>query len=266
MEEYEHFHCVPHAPGVECFKAAITRRSFPLHTHEGFVVGVVHRGTKELTHFGDVHRVCTETVVFLNPDELHAVRAVDEVGAVYQTLHIPARLFHAAGGHGFKFKRPVERAPELSRRLALGMDSVCTAINPEQAIARLSELIHQVVEFQALHAPQHLSIAASGIQHLFEHIEQNINRSLSVNGLARRFEVTPQHLIRVFKQATGVTPHAYIQARRTALAKQLLRSYAPIDAAISAGFSDQSHLTRWMKACHGITPAVYRKTVERLVT
>lgn len=264
MDDYEFFHCVPFVPGVEFFRAAITRRIFPVHAHEGFVVSVVHEGIQELTHFGKVYRVCAGSVVFLNPEELHAVRAADPCGVVYQTLHVPASLFYAAAGDTFRFRRPVEYVPELSRRLACSINGVRAALNPQQAHTILSELVGEVMEFQESLFPQPNQLCVGGMRHLFEYIEQNFATSLSVGALARRIEVTPQHLIRVFKQATGVTPHAYIQARRIALAKQLLHTSAPIDVAMAVGFADQSHLTRWMKACYGITPAMYRKTVERL--
>ena len=66
-------------------------------------------------------------------------------------------------------------------------------------------------------------------------------------------------LLRGFARETGVTPHAYLLQRRVRLARQLLATgHAPADAALEAGFADQSHMTRAFRRQFGITPARYR--------
>jgi AraC-like DNA-binding protein len=65
-------------------------------------------------------------------------------------------------------------------------------------------------------------------------------------------------MIRVFRDATGLTPHLYLEQVRINHAGQLLRSGASIiDAALHVGFTDQSHLTRHFKKLTGITPGKY---------
>lgn len=265
--EYTNFYCAPQCPSVERFDATISSRSFPAHAHEGFVIGIVHRGVQELTHGGVVHHVPAGSLVFLNPDELHAVCAANQLGVTYQTLHVPAEMLCAVGGDTFRFSQPVEHAPQFSERLKKqfkSLDDPSTAT--DLWFARLSEVLIDLVTRQASISHRASAPLDGRIHRLVEHIGDHIASPLSLVTLASEVEMTPQHLIRSFKQAMGVTPHTYIQARRTALAKQLLRTSAPADAAASAGFADQSHLTRWMKACYGTTPAVYRKFMETDIT
>jgi AraC-like DNA-binding protein len=48
--------------------------------------------------------------------------------------------------------------------------------------------------------------------------------------------------------------------------RQLLRANAtPADAAVSAGFFDQSHMQRVFKRYHGITPVAFRNASFKLV-
>jgi AraC-like DNA-binding protein len=69
-------------------------------------------------------------------------------------------------------------------------------------------------------------------------------------------------LLRGFRRATGVTPHAYILQRRVRLARRLLAAgKAPAEASIEAGFADQSHMTRAFTRQLGVTPARYRAVV-----
>jgi AraC-like DNA-binding protein len=66
------------------------------------------------------------------------------------------------------------------------------------------------------------------------------------------------HLLRVFKQSTGLPPHAWRAQRRVHMARRLLSSGMSItDAALESGFADQSHLSHWFKRMVGTTPRQY---------
>lgn len=261
--EYTSFYCPPQCPGVERFKADITARSFPPHAHEGFVIGIVGRGVKLLQHGGQQHPVSAGSVVFLNPDELHGVCVGHETGVAYQTLHVPAEIFQEVSGTAFRFARLVEHDPAWVVQLKDAFESLD---DPSTAAGvwfeRLSGIVVDLVNRSACVAAGTHAPLDDRLRRLVEYIGNHIAGPLSLMSLAREVDLSPQHLVRSFKQGMGVTPHTYIQARRTALAKQLLLTSQPAEAAASAGFADQSHLTRWMKACYGTTPAVYRKSME----
>lgn len=62
-------------------------------------------------------------------------------------------------------------------------------------------------------------------------------------------------LIRAFRSAFGLPPHAWQVQVRLARARSLIRAGAAIAAAAAAtGFADQSHLTRMFKRSYGYTP------------
>ena len=79
-----------------------------------------------------------------------------------------------------------------------------------------------------------------------------------LDALAREAGLSRFQLLRAFARELGMTPHAYLVQRRLALARSLLDAGQPIaQAALAAGFSDQSHLTRAFRRCLGYTPAAY---------
>ena len=76
--------------------------------------------------------------------------------------------------------------------------------------------------------------------------------------LAAAAGLSPYYFIRVFRQAVGLTPHAYLVQLRVETAKRLLdRGQPVVEAALAAGFADQSHLTRHFKRIVGVTPGQY---------
>ena len=61
------------------------------------------------------------------------------------------------------------------------------------------------------------------------------------------------HFTRIFARTVGVTPHRYIVHLRLQCAIELIRDrqHGLAEIALRTGFSDQSHLTRWMQRVHG---------------
>jgi AraC family transcriptional regulator len=73
------------------------------------------------------------------------------------------------------------------------------------------------------------------------------------------------HFSRAFRQHAGMTANEYRARARVRYASQLLLgTTASISrVAISAGLSDQSHLTRLFSERLGVSPATYRRTFAR---
>ena len=67
------------------------------------------------------------------------------------------------------------------------------------------------------------------------------------------------HLIRRFRAAHGVPPHAYLVQIRLLRARRLLAAgERPAAVAAACGFADQSHLGRWFRRAYGLAPGAYR--------
>ena len=98
------------------------------------------------------------------------------------------------------------------------------------------------------------------VEYLHAHMETNI----SLAELAELTGCTEFHLIRIFKSHRGLPPHSYLVQLRLERARKLLTCGSSIsDAALMAGFSDQSHLTRLFKSRYGLPPRRYRDNLAR---
>lgn len=88
----------------------------------------------------------------------------------------------------------------------------------------------------------------------------------SIDELAARAKITPSHFCRVFKRATGMSPHQYVLKTRMERAQQLLRNSDASMLAISErlGFTSQAHFTRAFHKLVGETPTTFRKRGEPL--
>ena len=91
-------------------------------------------------------------------------------------------------------------------------------------------------------------------------IEQNFARRLRVEDLAAVVHMSPFHFTRLFKQATGISPHAYLTLERIERAKRMLAEsrLALVDVAARVGFQTQGHLTEVFRRHAGTTPRRFR--------
>ena len=75
----------------------------------------------------------------------------------------------------------------------------------------------------------------------------------------------PAHLARAFKSRWGMTTGDVLRRVRVAAAVRLLQETdAPLSVvAVEAGFSDQSHMGRWLRRYVGLTPGNVRASRGR---
>ena len=93
-----------------------------------------------------------------------------------------------------------------------------------------------------------------------EYIHANLGQNISLEALAEMAGLSTYHFARAFKQTVGMPPHGYLLQRRIEHAQQMLRNTdLPMsEIALSAGFSDQSHLARHFRRLTGMSPGVVR--------
>ncbi|MBI4977628.1 MAG: helix-turn-helix transcriptional regulator [Spirochaetes bacterium] len=88
---------------------------------------------------------------------------------------------------------------------------------------------------------------------------------IDIGACARDYGCTTDHLIRVFKRATGVTPVDYLVRERVERAKDLLlySSHSVDEIAGLLGYSDIYYFSRQFKERTGSSPTAFRKPRDR---
>jgi AraC family transcriptional regulator len=93
-------------------------------------------------------------------------------------------------------------------------------------------------------------------------IRANLTNGISLKEIADAAgDVSPYHFSRLFKEATGFSPHQFLIECRIVMAQQLLRSKRDLslgEIAFRCGFADQSAFTRCYRQRTGLTPKQYR--------
>ena len=112
------------------------------------------------------------------------------------------------------------------------------------------------------HAHQRMQLCDRRIQQALTYIHQHLGNKIELDTLATETCVSKDHLIRLFKQATGETPANYITRRKMEQAELLLTTTSiPVkNIATEIGFDDTSYFIRVFRKHSCMTPQEYRNT------
>jgi len=108
--------------------------------------------------------------------------------------------------------------------------------------------------------PNRAGLSPARTHRICEYIKSNLDQNISLEALAKMAGLSLNHFARSFKQTVGMPPHYYVLQRRIEYAQHMLRNTElPLsEIALSAGFSDQSHLARHFRRITGTSPSVVR--------
>lgn len=257
----------PQVPGLSLMCADFTTQEYAPHWHEALVVAATESGGAEFTSRGASDRAAPARLLVFNPAEPHSGR----MGA---SRHWRYRAFYLA--------QPALQAVARGLGLAAVPHFTGNAV-ADPALAHAFLGLHRALEdgrdTLGAHEQLYRGFAALFARHgsgggriaegaadrpavaaIVDFMHAHHDQDLSLDDMGRRFGLTPFQLIRAFKKAVGLTPHAYLTQLRLNAACRLLRRRTPIaEAAAAAGFYDQSALTRHFKRSYGITPLQFAR-------
>ncbi|ESW86442.1 AraC family transcriptional regulator [Mesorhizobium sp. M0644] len=258
----------PCFPDLGLFEARFTRHRYDLHTHPTYVIALITSGCERIRIGRKSVLAPAGTIAVVNPEEWHdGERGADE-GWAYRTFYPSVPLMTALARELGRDGAPVfSRATIEDSSLAAALTAAHQgSTSPDTMTAETSLLValRRLIVRHGDSSGQAEEIESSGSQRRFslyrDLVESELGSQLDLKRLAGAAGVTRFQVIRDFNKVISLTPAAYIRDRRLRRASALIeRGFGLADAAIAAGFADQSHLSRTFRAMHGMTPGMFRR-------
>jgi AraC-like DNA-binding protein len=254
--------------GVSLMKADFTTRGFAPHWHEAFVIGITVDGGSEIKSQGRVETAEPGALFVFNPGEPHAGWMGASARWRYRSLYLTRKAIDAATSAagaqtlpGFTRSRLDDPAlsalfADLHRALETGDDPL---LQQELMVRGFSLLLDRHGE-RPVPAMKRDAVFARKVM---DWMRDRHAETIRLDDIAAAFGVNPFTLISIFRKTVGMTPYAcLIQIRLNAACRMLRLGARPADAAVAAGFYDQSALGRHFRKCYGITPAQFASAVR----
>lgn len=108
-------------------------------------------------------------------------------------------------------------------------------------------------------------LAPNRLKRVLGYIDAHLADEISLDRLAAEACLSPFHFSRLFRDATGSSPHRYVTDRRVQAAqKELAHDRVSLaEIAYETGFGSQENFTRVFRKATGLTPGQYRKLFQR---
>ncbi|MFD9724518.1 helix-turn-helix domain-containing protein [Streptomyces sp. NPDC059072] len=247
---------------AEVFHARFTEHAYPAHVHDTWTLMVLDGGRVDFALDRERHGVgVSDQVILLPPGVVHDGRTVTEAGFRKRNLYLdtsvlPERLTGAA------VDAPLLSDPALRERVH-GLHLALAERDPFEAQSRLAFVRERLLRWlTGREAPADGEQGTGLAGRLRELLDARVVEGITLEEASAELgNVHPTHLIRSFRTAYGLPPHAYLTGRRVALARGLLLAgMPPAAAATSAGFYDQAHLTRHFGRHVGVGPARFARS------
>jgi len=237
----------------------------PRHAHESYQIGLTLTNPGRYWYRGATLAVPPHSLSVLHPGEAHAIQnaRLPGVAAEFRTLYIPPAVMEEVGrargalpivGTSVIVDAALARL-FLAAHHSIMDDNAPLLTRDERLLWACGHLVRQYGERRAATPirPDQVVVARAR-EYLHAHHADNV----SLAQLAAQVGMGPFRLARMFRQVTGVAPHAYLVQVRVDRAKALLAARVPpARVARESGFAHQSHLGLHFKRLVGVTPGRY---------
>jgi AraC-like DNA-binding protein len=255
-----------HVPTLESCLVRGSTHAFPNHFHESlYAVGVMEAGGSYCLGPGrEDSFVAPGELALINPGQVHSGVPRPGVANTYRMVYLgvePMRVLacevaerDVAAPEFDRLILPDRHAWGLLRCLSrLVLEPGAAPLETEAlAAAAISGLLEEHARVgRAARAGQE----EGAVRRAKEFLDADLAEKASLEQAARAAGLSRYHFLRVFKAATGLSPHQYRTQRRIEAARHLLKQGRPIaEVAQDTGFTDQAHFTRTFRRLTGVTP------------
>jgi AraC-like DNA-binding protein len=243
---------------VEVVDAAPANRSFPDRVNESLGICLKSGPAHDVRAAGRTLSYPSDAICVRSPGTVWSTRGTGP--AAFVSIDVEPPLLPPGGLVG---------AMAFVDRTALGglrgwvgtLRSDAATLDKEVAV---TELVDAVVQAGLVAAP-HLDPAldARAVSRARELLTSRLAAPPRLQELADAVGANRFVLLRSFRRAVGVPPHAFVLRLRVERARALLARGADIsESALALGFADQSHLTRVFTRIVGLSPGAYRRQMR----
>lgn len=260
------FRTFPRLHGLEAVFARNARIPVSRHAHSRPCAVFVEEGVRHMTLDARRHALQAGQGLLVGPGRVHTCEASHRSACSY-TMYCLGRevLDFMAGGLGLD-RFPVGSGPLPARAFAPAMrlkNCLLSGDDVMQAQEWLLDFAEVLARTESEEEPEGAPERSAPVRRALDCIHAHYAEPLRLEDLCEANGCAPQSLCRAFTRQMGRPPHTYLnQVRVNAARIVLAEGGEPVQAALDAGFADQSHFCRVFKRLMGMTPGRYVRGIR----
>ncbi|WP_213881647.1 AraC family transcriptional regulator [Pseudomonas sp. dw_358] len=244
-------------PGrIERIEAWFGGHGYDPHRHDTYSIGRTLAGVQSFHYRGTLRHGIPGHTLVLHPDELHDGMAGTQAGFRYRMAYVdPALIQRVLSGEPLPYVAGgVSNDPRLYRAaqpFVQAMEHPLDALEEQDALFDLAMALRAV----AGKPRGRKQVDYPAALRAREFIMANLQVGITLEMLEQASGRERWSLSRDFRALFGTSPYRFVTLRRLDFFRVLiLARFTLVDAALAAGFHDQSHMTRHFTGCYGVSP------------
>jgi len=234
-------------------------QSFPEHLHRKPCIGMIEKGKAIYTNRDREYLLNQNDLYFINENEPHAIRSIDQSGFSYSVLCLSRGLgyYYGQENETIEFTEAVSTDNHASKVFHTYIEDIMNSQSDLERECCFILLLDWLSPFCSIQANDN---HYSDMQLVCEYIHLNLRKKINLTELAAVAHVSKYYFIKCFKRELGLTPYEYLLQEKIKYAQvQILHMKSLAIVASELDFSDQSHFCNTFKKYTGVTPADYLK-------
>lgn len=252
--------------GVERIEAWFHGKAYAMHRHDTYAIGRTLAGVQSFSYRRGQRNSLPGNTIVLHPDEAHDGQAGTDEGFQYRMIYVEPVLFqNVLGGRALPFlEGGLTTDPRLGVATATLLQNVSCMLEPleqSDALADLANALAAVTGTLARRSKGDYSAA----RRARDYLHANCTRVVTLDELEVATGRDRWSLSHDFRTFYGTSPYRYLTMRRLdSVRHMLLAGKSLAYAAVTAGFADQSHMTRHFSKTFGLTPGRWLQVTGRI--
>ena len=243
------------------------------HCHDRYELLYVLSGAGRFVVEGAEYTVKPRTIMLVRPFEYHCMHLDGDTVYARYCVHFPSAFLGSEGarilekitagesGENYYLSSVSDSLDSIFERF-----EIAEMLPAEEQRIYLRSLLFEIIILLSATAGEHLPQDEAELgARVIRYLNNNIDKDLSLDKLARRFFVSKFYLCRAFKKHNGISVHGYINQKRVMFAKQLIEEGETASgAAYKVGFGDYSAFYRAYVKILGTSPTSVQTRKEIL--
>lgn len=239
------------------------------HFHDTLSIGAIEDGQASFLHKSKKCVLKPNNLVVINPKVVHACNPIEDEARTYHMIYFDENwckgIQETIFGKLDSFMKMPQVNIEDKKLFEEFIELNILLLNGEIFYLEKEEALQTfLIEFFKRYCSQEptQSLEKSNNQLIVKaqkFMKENTNENLTIKEISDYLNISEFYFIKLFKQTTHITPHAFLLNQKISKAKELLAKNLDISQiAYELGFADQSHLNRVFKRYVAATPFEYQ--------
>lgn len=254
--------------GIEAYALEKYQKSFPLHFHDYYVVGILLAGRRKL-YCGETQILEKGDLNLFNPYQPHSCQSLENQEITYHALNISKQAMTQVVKEITGKKDLLYFSQVILRNNSTGelVEELYQAILSKKSPLYREELMYLLIENLLAYTAegyQNEPVENVLLENVCHHLQKNYTEDIRLENLVALTNLKKSSFIHQFTKNYGMTPYRYLLSIRIDEAKKLLAKQQSLsEVALMTNFSDQSHFSNVFKSFIGLTPKQYQKMYLR---